>query len=508
MVIIMIKKQISKKRMISFLATAFITVTTAMAAALPVYANPTGLPYDTYNYDFFQYIHFTPSAYIPESIIRTEGITFNGEPIGRLSVPQDISRSLAGHLYIADTGNNRILVLNDTMDHCLNIISVFDNGGVSDTFSQPNGVCVSDKDWLYIADTGNNRIVVLDQDGVLVKIVADPKSESLGEGFVFTPLKLTVDYADRIYCTAQFMFEGIMVFEADGEFSSFFGTINVSPTLWEMFWKRISTREARQNQQLFIPTEFTGVDIDPGGFVYASSIDIKGKQGVRRLNPKGEDVMKKGKNLNVGGDLFIFGNTEFSGPSQFVDVVYRGNGIYSALDRQRGRIFTYDHEGNILYIFGGYGTQEGTFGMPVAIDYMGDRLIVLDSSRAEIVLFQVTEYGRMINEAVSLRFDGDEAQAVSLWERVLELDENNELANTGLGKAYLTAGDNATAMKYLRLGMNREYYSIAFRRYRNDILIQNANTGLTIGAVLVAGWIIFGKVRKKKKVEEGGTAYE
>lgn len=146
--------------------------------------------------------------------------------------------------------------------------------------------------------------------------------------------------------------------------------------------------------------------------------------------------------------------------------------------------------------------------MPVAIDYMGDRLIVLDSSRAEIVLFQVTEYGRMINEAVSLRFDGDEAQAVSLWERVLELDENNELANTGLGKAYLTAGDNATAMKYLRLGMNREYYSIAFRRYRNDILIQNANTGLTIGAVLVAGWIIFGKVRKKKKVEEGGTAYE
>ena len=37
--------------------------------------------------------------------------------------------------------------------------------------------------------------------------------------------------------------------------------------------------------------------------------------------------------------------------------------------------------------------------------------------------------------------------------------------NTGIGKAYLTAGDYVQAMKYLKLGMNRDYYSIAYRRY-------------------------------------------
>ncbi|MDR0221631.1 MAG: gluconolactonase, partial [Lachnospiraceae bacterium] len=333
---------------------------------------------------------------------------------------------------------------------------------------------------------------------------------SLAADYVFLPLKVAVDYADRVYCTAQFVFEGIMVFESNGEFSNYFGTINVTLTLWEQFWKRVATREERANQLLYIPTEFTGVDIDPGGFVYASNIDPQGKQGVRRLNPKGEDVIKKGQNEHVGGDIKIDGQSSFSGVSQFIDVAYRGNGIYSLLDRRRGRIFTYDHEGKILYIFGGLGTQEGTFNAPVALEDMNGRVMALDAGRAEIVTFKPTEYGRLINEAVSLRFDGDEREAVALWERVLELDENNELANTGLGKAYLTAGDNKTAMKYLLLGMSREYYSIAFRRYRNAILIENANVGLTAAAALIAAWAIYRTVRKKKKKgeEEGDFSFE
>ena len=325
------------------------------------------------------------------------------------------------------------------------------------------------------------------------------------DGYVFVPLKVAVDYADRIYVIAQNMFEGIMVFESNGSFSSFFGTIEVQISLWEKFWKRLATKEERSKQVLFIPTEFTGIDIDPEGFVYASNIDPTGEQGVRRLNPRGEDVIKKGENGNVGGDLWIDGNTDYAGPSQLTDVVYRQNGIYSCLDRKRGRIFTYDHEGNLLYIFGGLGTQEGTFQMPVAIEDIGGTLVVLDATTASILCFAETEYGRLINEAVSLRYDGDEAEAVDLWNRVLELDENNELANTGIGKAYLTAGDYTSAMKYLELGMNRDYYSVAYRRYRNGMLTENASYFLTGAAVLIVAWIIFKNVRKRKK---GGAENE
>lgn len=488
------KSFIKRKRILSF---CLAVLTAVLMTGEDVSAST--LPYDSYNYDYREYIHMTPAPYVPAGSIGGENLSYNGEPIGRFVTPQDLCQADDGRIYIADTGNNRIVVLNREMNKVENIITTFDNSGTEDSFNQPYGVCVSENGQVYVADSQNRRVVVLEKDGTLVKIVANPQSESLDDGYVFTPLKVTVDYADRIYVIAQNMFEGIMVFESNGNFSSFFGTIDVKISLWEKFWKRIATKEERSKQQLYIPTEFTGIDIDPDGFVYATNIDSNGEQGVRRLNPRGEDVIKKGENTNVGGDLWTEGSTEYAGPSQFTDVVYRQNGIYSCLDRKRGRVFTYDHEGNLLYVFGGLGTQEGTFSMPVSIEDIGGKLVVLDATRAQIVSFEETEYGRLINEAVSLRYDGDEAEAVELWRRVLELDENNELANTGIGKAYLTAGDYVNAMKYLKLGMNRDYYSIAYRRYRNGKLTENASYFLTGVLVLIVAWKVVKYIRNKKK---------
>jgi len=460
------------------------------------------LPYDTYNYDYREYIHYTPSPYIPERTVTGLDFTWNGEPLGAFKTPQDMCQAPNGDIYIADSGNNRIVVLDSAMKKVIKVITTFDNNGTEDKFNNPYGVCVSEREWVYVADFKNKRVVVLDQDDNLVQIIANPQSESLADNFVFNPLKVTVDYADRVYVIAQNMFEGIMVFESNGQFTNFFGTINVEISAWDKFWKRLATKEERANQRLYIPTEFTGIDIDPEGFVYASNIDATGVQGVRRLNPRGEDVIKKGFNTNVGGDLQIDGTSDYSGASQFTDVVYRENGIYSCLDRKRGRIFTYDHEGNLLYIFGGLGTQEGTFTLPVAVEDIGGRIAVLDATKGAILCFTETEYGRLINEAVALRYDGDEAEAVALWERVLELDENNELANTGIGKAYLTAGDYEKAMYYLEIGMARDYYSIAFKRYRNQILTDNASWFLTGVAVLLVLWFGYKGWKKRKKGED------
>ena len=487
-----------KKMLKRFTLSLLLCIAVFAADLLPAAAMTT-LPYDTYNYDYREYIHYTPAAYTPAGNINIAGYEYNGAPVGSLVTPQDLCKDAQGLVYIADTGNNRIVVLDAAMTSVVDIIDNFDNEGTEDTFKKPYGICVSENGQIYIADSQNRRVVVLEKDHSLVKIVANPVSESLDDGFTFTPLKVTVDYADRIYVIAQNMFEGIMVFESDGNFSTFFGTIDVEISAWEIFWKRVSTKEERSKQKLYIPTEFTGLDIDPSGFVYATNIDADGEQGVRRLNPNGQDVIKKGENLNVGGDLQTDGTTDYAGVSQFIDVVYRGSGIYSCLDRKRGRIFTYDHEGNLLYIFGGLGQQVGTFRLPTAIDDIGDKIIVLDATLGEIVTFDITEYGSLINDAVALRYSGDEAEAVELWERVLELDEDNELAHIGIGKAYLTAGDYVQAMKHLKLGMSRDYYSVAFRRWRNDILKANASWVLSILAVLVVGLIVFRSIRKRKK---------
>lgn len=446
------------------------------------------LPYDTYNYNYREYIVMTPAAYVPSGSVTGQDLG-----ISSFNEPQDICKAPNGEIYIADTKNNRIVVLNRDMTEAVRIIDSFTRDGVEDGFKTPNGVCVSSNNQLYVADTDNKRIVVLTPEGEFVKIIDNPQSEILEEGFDFIPLKVTVDYADRVYCIAKNAFEGILVFENTGDFTGYFGTIEVKITLWEKFWKRLASKEERSKQQLYIPTEFTGIDIDSDGFVYASNIDSEGIQGVRRLNPRGEDVIQKGENENLGGDLQFGVYGDYGGASEFIDVVYRGRGIYSLLDRKRGRIFTYDKEGNLLYIFGGLGTQQGTFTTPIAIEAIDDQIIVLDAYQNAILVFAETQYGSLINDAVGLRYDGDEAQAIEKWEAVLRLDENNELANTGMGKAYLTAGDNKKAMEYLELGMNRKYYSIAYKRYRNEILTQNMNVIMTVVIVLIAILIIYNK---------------
>ncbi len=88
---------------------------------------------------------------------------------------------------------------------------------------------------------------------------------------------------------------------------------------------------------------------------------------------------------------------------------------------------------------------------------------------------------------------------------MLELDENNELANSGIGKAYLSAGDNKAAMKYLKIGMNRDYYSIAFKRYRSDVLRTYLGPAMTVILVLLAGnWVFRKTIYRRKCSGEGG----
>lgn len=469
--------------------SAAVLVLTSDLGGITVYAGQ-NVPYETYNYDYYEDIKYTPAAYVPDGMITGDNIG-----CGSFSSPQDLNTDEDGNVYIADTGNNRIVVT-DADFNLIKIIDSFSNNNASDTFSSPSGVYMSSNKNLYIADTGKRRVVELDSDGNLVQIIENPQSDVLEEGYVFSPLKVAVDYADRVYVIAKNQFEGIMAFNEEGGFIGFTGTINVKISPIEIFWRRFSTKEQRARQQLFIPTEFTGMEIDDDGFVYATNIDSEGKQSIRRLNPSGEDVIQKGDYLS--GDLSYRATGTYSGSSRIVDVVVREKGIYSVIDSTRGRIFTYDHEGNLLYIFGGIGSQEGTFTTPVAIDTIGEEILALDSNKNIIDRFAPTKYGSLINQAVGLRYDGDETQAVERWKEVLKLDSNFELAYVGIGKSYLAAGQNKEAMDCFKTGNNKQYYSIAYKRYRNEILKEHLNFILTAIITLIALCIVWKKVLKAR----------
>ena len=480
------------KRIIALLLLAL-----AVTAGLPAAEGAGVVPYDTYIYDYWESIVFTPAAYIPGENI--SGVTLG---IGAFRDPQGICTAPDGTTYICDTGNNRIVVLEADLRTVRDVIDEFNNDGRTDTFNRPRGVAISSEGHIYVADTENRRVVAIDGRD-LVRMIRDPKSDMLGDNYDFVPEKVTVDYAGRVFVVAKNMFQGIMTFNSENDFIGFYGTINVQINMWQRIWRALSTQEQRSRQRLFIATEFTGLDVDPAGFVYASSIDTAGEQAVRRLNPNGVDVIRRGTDQNLGGDIATFGASPsaYSGPSIIIDVTYRGSGIYSILDAKRGRIFTYDHEGNLLYIFGGMGQQAGTFLQPTAIAAQEGRILALDARRNELITFDQTRYGALINQAVSLRFDGDEAKAVETWREVLLLNENLELANAGIGKAYLTAGDNRTAMEYLELGKDRAHYAIAFKRYRNDWLKDNINWMLTSLIIAIVGYITLRAFMRRKRGE-------
>lgn len=475
------------KRIISIMIVA------VMLILCPISASAQSLPYDTYNYDYQKNVVPTPAAYIPYEVIYSTELE-----CGKFSSPKDMFITKDGTIYVADTGNNRIVVLNSDMT--LNrVVDSFDNKGTEDTFKGPSGMYCSPEGVLYIADTDNKRVVILDAAGQLVDIIQDPKSEVLGDDFDFAPLKVSVDYAGRVYVVAKNIYQGIMAFDQQHQFMGYFGTINVKITLVERFWRIFSTPEQIKRQKQFIPTEFTNIDIDDEGFVFATNLDSSGGQAVRKLNPKGIDVITQNNNgkHNLSGDAsFSTSKDTYQGASEIIDVKVRDGGMFSLLDRKRGRIFTYDNEGNILYIFGGMGTQEGTFKIPVALETYGNNIYVLDSDNCTISVFAPTEYGSAINEAVELRYQGDESKAVAVWERVLEMDSNNEMAYSGIGKAYLSAGDNEKAMYYLKMGVNQSFYSIAFKRYRNELLRENLGWILTAGLIVILAGVGVSKVIK------------
>jgi len=492
------------KRVVSFLIIILVLAVTIV----PLEARMADtVPYDTYIYDYWEYIVFTPAPYVPGETISGVGLG-----IGAFSDPQGIFVAHDDAVYIADTGNSRIVILEPDLYTVRDVITTFNNNGAADSFNKPRGVAVSTDGIVYVADTENRRVIALDGQEV-VRTVSNPQSEMLPDDFDFVPFKVTVDFAGRVFVVARNMFQGIMTFNTDGDFIGFYGTINVTITMWQRFWRALSTQEQRARQVLFIATEFTGLDVDPAGFVYASNIDTAGEQAVRRLNPNGEDVLRTGVNDHVGGDVLTWQNSPsaFSGPSNIIDVTYRGNGMYSLLDSRRGRIFTYDYEGNLLYIFGGMGQQAGTFRQPTAIAAQKSRVLAVDAVLNEVITFEQTLYGDLINQAVSLRYDGDETKAVEKWRDVLKLNENFELANAGIGKAYLTAGDNVSAMHYLKLGMDRQHYSVAFRRWRNDLLKDNIGWILTAAVGGIFAYVIVRAVLRKRRgtvVDDEGGAFD
>ncbi|MGO4547055.1 gluconolactonase [Paenibacillus sp. 2TAB23] len=461
--------------------------------AAPAPASAASTPYESYNYNFWEEAVPAPAAYVPKLSISGADIG-----IGDFVEPSDMVVSSSGMIYVVDSGNARIVSLNDRwkVQHLFN---GYEKDGETVGFKNPSGLFVDEEENLYIADTDNGRIVVLSKDGKLLKTIEQPASDVLPKDFKFIPLKVTVDRAKRIYVVAKGIYEGIMQFDEKGQFIGYVGTNKVQRDYTEVFWRLLSTKAQKAQMVLFIPTEFSNIDIDAKGFVYATNIDPDSKEPVKRLNPSGEDVLKRFGYFDVVGDIRY---RIAVGPSKLIDVKVIGNGMYSVLDANQGKVFTYNDEGDLLYVYGGKGNQNGTFKIPVAVEHLGENQLVLDRGKSNIVVFEPTKFGSSVNKAVKLHYNGEDKQAVPIWQEVLRLNSNYDIAYIGIGKSLLMDKKNGEALKYFKLGMDRDSYSVAYKRYRREVMKEHFGTFLTVLLVLAAAWLAFRLVnfRRQKRM--------
>lgn len=472
-----------------------VIIWTMFASAFAVSEAEASVPYEGYNYSYWEKAEPSAIPYIPETIIDGRQTDY-----GLFNSPEDVFVAWDNKIYIADSGNHRIVVLDENFNH-IKTIDHFMNDGAVDTFNYPESVFVTEEGNLYVADTNNQRLIELTNDGEFIREIGRPVSDQITTNFEYYPTKVAVDKAGRIYVIGRGVYDGIIEFDPDGNFKGFTGATRVTFDFIDYIWKRISTDEQRARMELFIPIEFNSLDLDEEGFIYTTNAELNTNTPIQRLNPTGTDVLRREGYHEVVGDLVYTFTGDNAGSSTFVDIAVNEYGMYTVLDSRKGRIFTYDEDGNLLYVFGKLGNQIGTFRTPVALDYLNEKIVVLDKQFNRLTVFTPTLFGEYVNKAVMYYNLGNDELSAQYWEKVLELDSNYEIAYIGIGKALLMEGKNKEAMKYFKNGHNRLYYSKAFKRYRKDVLRDNFGliAGTVIGIpILYMGIRVAIKLRKRR----------
>lgn len=416
-----------------------------------------------------------------------------GEEMGTTALDgaSDLCIGPDGRLYIADTNHDRILILNTEQRVERVLTSYTDAAGVAHTLSAPQGVYVHTDGRLYIADTGHQQIVMLDAAGGFLRAFGAPHSPVLTDNFVYKPTKLAVDTADRMFVVSAGCNLGLLQLDKDGQFVQCLGAPKVTYTVSEYIWRLFSTREQRDRSASFVPTEYNNVTADEENFLFVTSSAYNMWEymngtisPLRRLNALGNDILRANGNTRPFGDTAVITVGNFRGPSTLVDVTTMGHGMYAVLDANRSRVFVYDGDGAMLFMFGGTGDFKGGFRTPSALVYDDGTFYILDSSKQTLTAYTVNRYGsQLIDATVShdmSRYD-DEQRA---WKEIADENINQSLALVGVGKAAYRQKDYPEAMRLFRLADDKTEYSKAFQKQRS-IVIREQFGGMMAGLLAI-----------------------
>lgn len=403
-----------------------------------------------------------------------------GTEAGGFKSPGDLFIAPDGHLWIADTGNNRIIEM--TLDG--QYVGEIHHKEGPGALREPSGIFVDADGTVYVADTGNSRIVKFQRDGTLIESFSAPESPVLKPDFTYTPVKVVVDQRRYLYVVSRGTSEGLLQLNSRGEFRGFLASNRI-----EFDWQRaiarvVATAEQRERLDQVRPPEHTNLVLDGAGHFYTTTAHVQYNQ-LKKFNAMEKDVLN-------GDAKVVYGAGGHSQP-RFSDVAVDERGIITLIDSSSGLIHQYDQEGRQLLQFGGLSDgQVGLYRFASSVVAAPDgRLFVLDGARGAISVLRPTPFITLVHEATALYHDGKYEAAADIWRDVLRLNSNFDLAHAGLAKALLRGGDYAGAMHHFRLALHTAGYSDAFGEVRHQFLRGNFVLVLTGAlALFLAFWFL------------------
>ncbi|MGG1553400.1 YIP1 family protein [Paenibacillus ferrarius] len=405
--------------------------------------------------------------------------------------PQDVFITTNDEIYIADTGNNRIVHF-DQEGNFIRYITVNDN-----PLRSPQGVFVTDDGSIYIADTGNKRVVKLSSEGKLQKIYEKPESKYVPNTLKFDPVRLVVDKRGFLYIVTLGGYFGTIQLDPNGEFTKFYGANKAPFSVLDAVKRTLYTREMYENELIKAPPPINNLTVDTNGFIFTvtSGADVTGNQ-IKKLNFEGKNILAQYNSL--GNEASAYGEftnrdsrrKNTSVPS-LIDVAVDHEDNFTVIDKEFKYVSQYDANGELLFFWGGLSangiTQLGLIKNPVSVEINSKQdLFILDDQENVLQRFRMSEFGEKVYKANSLTLQGKYLESEKYWQDVLSLNAFYTPALSGLAKAAYKKGDYARGAELFHKSGNEKGFSESFWQIRILWMHRNFSTVATIFIIMIA----------------------
>jgi hypothetical protein len=309
---------------------------------------------------------------------------------------QGIATNSSDYLFVADSGNNRVLVFDPTGKYHATI----------EGFAYPWDIAINATDYLYVSDSANHTVQIFDPQN---HFIGKFGQNGAGNGDLNYPRGIAINGTGYVYVAEQGNHR-VTIFTQTGEYVNDFGSSGTGNGQFQTIY---------------------GVSINDTGQVFVSDFDsFSSFARVQSFNQLGEFEKNigsygsgeedfgqpNGMSFNQTGELFVAdfyrnrikvftGNGEFirqfgrdslsgSNPAEFWtpgDVAVNSTGYVFIADRDNNRIQILSPDGDFFGSFGEYGSEPGKFDGPSGIAINGsDYLYITDIYNTRVQIFSPT----------------------------------------------------------------------------------------------------------------------